>query len=170
MSYTVTIEMNHSLQPFNPDSSPAVWLWRTGVSLTPCFSGMMGDQVGGGNRFNGFATVRETVETVNPEATTLCTPLKQGVTKETVGWTTDARNGFPLPFGRGEGQGEGTNENTPTGSTFPLTPALSPSAGRGRIARPPLFSVVHPAVSSVMRDASNQLVGVCKKRVTLVTF
>ena len=121
--------MSGSLQPTNRDIAGAVRLWRTGVSLTPCFSGVMIDQAGGGNRFNGFAIVRETVETVCPEATTLCTPLKQGVTKETVGWTTDARNGFPLPFGRGEGQGEGTNENTPTGSTFPLSPALSPSAG-----------------------------------------
>ena len=49
--------------------------------------------------------------------------------KETEGGTTDERNAFPLPFGRGEGQGEGANENTPPGSTFPLTPALSPSAG-----------------------------------------
>ena len=46
-----------------------------------------------------------------------------------MGWTTDARIGFPLPFGRGEGQGEGIDENTPTGCSFPLTPALSPSAG-----------------------------------------
>ena len=49
--------------------------------------------------------------------------------EETAGWATNARIGFPLPFGRGEGQGEGIHENTPTGSRFPLTPALSPSAG-----------------------------------------
>ena len=47
-------------------------------------------------------------------------------TKETVGWTTDARNGFPLPFGRGEGQGEGIHEKMPTGRSFPLTPAPLP--------------------------------------------
>ena len=51
------------------------------------------------------------------------------VTKESVGETTGARNGFPLPFIRGEGQGEGMHKNTPTGSSFPLTPALFPSAG-----------------------------------------
>ena len=41
--------------------------------------------------------------------------------EKTVGWMTDARNGFPLPFGRGEGQGEGIHENMPTGRSFPLT-------------------------------------------------
>ena len=51
------------------------------------------------------------------------------LTEETVRWATHPRNAFPLPFGRGEGQGEGSHENMPTGRSFPLTPALSPSAG-----------------------------------------
>ena len=51
------------------------------------------------------------------------------LTEETVGWATVARNGFPLPFGRGEGQGEGIHESEKTGRNFPLTPALSPSEG-----------------------------------------
>ena len=50
-------------------------------------------------------------------------------TEETLGWATDARSRFPLPFGRGEGQGEGIHANMPTGRSFPLTPAFSPSAG-----------------------------------------
>ena len=52
-----------------------------------------------------------------------------GLNQEAVEWATDVRNVFPLPFGRGEGQGEGIRENTPTGRSFLLTPALSPSAG-----------------------------------------
>ena len=51
------------------------------------------------------------------------------ILKETVGWATTDRNVFPLPFGRGEGQGEGIHENMPIDRSFPLTPALSPSAG-----------------------------------------
>ncbi len=42
-----------------------------------------------------------------------------------------AHDNFPLPFGRGEGQGEGTSGDRLDADprTFPLTPALSPSAG-----------------------------------------
>ena len=64
-----------------------------------------------------------------------------------MGWATDERIGFPLPFGRGEGQGEGIHENEKTGRSFPLTPALSPSTGE-RVNRTTItFFVVHATVS-----------------------
>ena len=55
-------------------------------------------------------------------------------TEETVRCATDARNGFPLPFRRGERQGEGTHKHLPTGGSFPLTPLLDPlpSSNDGR--------------------------------------
>ena len=47
-------------------------------------------------------------ERVKMRASVICDCMD---TAETVGWTTDARNGFPLPFGRGEGQGDGSSTN-----------------------------------------------------------
>ena len=70
------------------------------------------------------------------------------VAEESAGWTTHARSGFPLPFGRGEGQGEGSREKPLTGRAFPLTPALSPSAGERENRRPSRGLVVYPTNSS----------------------
>ena len=55
--------------------------------------------------------------------------------EQTVRWATDARDGFPLPFGRGEGQGEGILENTPTGRRFPLP--SNRKVGLGVLTPPP---------------------------------
>ena len=61
------------------------------------------------------------------------------ITEQTEAWTTRARSGFPLLFGRGGGQGEGLRENPLTEQVFPLTPTLSPSAGEREDRSPVLW-------------------------------
>jgi hypothetical protein len=51
---------------------------RTGLINTPLQRGEQRSR-GDGNRFNGFVSVVETVETVPKSLTSCCKPLKRGV-------------------------------------------------------------------------------------------
>jgi len=115
------------------------------TGATRLTAGMVFDLFDGAAGKGNFTSIAVTPEGLSeiPEAwTRKMKPVKStmsrtnaahGSTGETAGWMTNARSGFPLPFGRGEGQGEGSRGKLPSGRAFPLPPNLSMNLRKRRV-------------------------------------